>query len=157
MFITGFDYALFYKVARRLYEKRVQDHIRLKSGNFKLKATVDDFDNPENVKAFADWHDPKKGSVNGCPAYDIALEAGFVEESNKANKPSQWHQIRAIVFRDSMVWEQLERLMEGYANAKIPHPRAKEARHFFIEQNKKKNKSNDMRSKAVIQTLSSLG
>jgi hypothetical protein len=122
-----------------------------------LKATIDDFDNPENVMAFADWHDPKKGYVIGCPAYDIALEAGFVEENNKTNKPSQWHQIRAIVFRDTMVWEQLERLIEGYANAKIPHPRAKEARSCFIEQNKKKNKGNDVRSKFVIQTLTSLG
>ena len=52
--MTGFDYVVASKVARKLYEKRVQDHLQLKSGNFMLKATIDDFDNPENVKAFAD-------------------------------------------------------------------------------------------------------
>jgi hypothetical protein len=40
--------------------------------------------------------------VGSCPAYDIALEASFVEESD-SRKLSQLPQIRAIVFRDTMI------------------------------------------------------
>jgi hypothetical protein len=129
----------------------------LKFGNNAKNVSTEDYDDPDNVKVFADWHDNKKASLVGsCPAYDIGLEAGFLED-NDSGKPSQWPQIRAIVFRETMIWLQLERLMEGYASAKIPHPRAAEARKCFVEMNKKKTRPNDTRSKSINQSLTSLG
>jgi hypothetical protein len=80
----------------------VQAHVRSKLKNNLKIVTSEDYDHPDNVKAFADWHVYKKGSLGGsCPAYDIALEAGFVEDNN-SGKPSQWPQIRAIMFREKM-------------------------------------------------------
>ena len=62
--------------------------VRSKLGNNAKIVTSEDYDHPDNVKAFADWHDNKKGSLGGsCPTYDIALESGFVEE-NDSRKPS---------------------------------------------------------------------
>ena len=145
------------QVARSLYEKRAQAHVRSKLGNNAKIVTREDYDHPDNVKAFADWHDNKKGSLGGrCPAYDIALEADFVEESD-SGKPSQPPQISTIVFRDTRTCQRLERLMQGYASAKISHPREANVRTCFVEINKKKIRPNDTRSKSINQSLASLG
>ena len=137
------------------YEKRVQAHIHAKIGNSDKIVTIKDYDNPENVKAFADQHDNKKGSFGSCPAFDISLVADFIEETD-SGKPNQWPQIRAVVFRDTRIWQQLEKLMEGYANAKLPHPRIVEASKCFTNINKKKTRPNDNRSKSINQSLTSL-
>ena len=114
---------IFIQVARSLYEKKVQARVHAKFGNTCKTVTSADSDNSKNVKAFADLHDNKKGSLFGiCPAYNIALEASFVEENDSA-KPSLWPQIRAIVFRDIRILQQLERLMQCHTSAKNPHPR----------------------------------
>ncbi len=68
-----------------MYKKRVQAQVRSKFGNDGKIVTSDDYDHPENIKAAADWDNNKVPLVGSCPAYDIALEARFVEESDSRN------------------------------------------------------------------------
>ena len=89
------------QVTKSLYEKRLQAHVHAKLGNNAKKVTSANCYYLENVNAFAYWHNNKKSSLFGsCHAYDIAFEAGFIEE-NDSIKPSQWPQISAILFRDT--------------------------------------------------------
>lgn len=71
---------------------------------------------------FADFRTEGSGP---CPAHEIAREAGLLDNGKGLDlaKPSCWHQIRTVVFRDTELWTQMERLMKGYVTCSLPHPR----------------------------------